>query len=346
MHINTKILKEIKFDLRYDYSINISTNLWKLFCNPLTGFFGNVSFCEFKKRQKVAESIIRSILGLHGKERVVSYALAQMVELENSIQELQPWVRDHVVHAINTFILGVYILKMVEFPVLSDTRFNYPFIWKLCGPTHDLGYPIEIGHNIKSKFGNKINEILNDLDSISSRINFEVHPENLNFLSEEEDSNELIQQRLKEWGINIDIKVYYTWLEENNFTDHGVISALTQMKIIDAIYYKKNPKREKKDVILSNHNWNQENFDLDIVSSSAALFIHNISLKYKGFSNKVIFNQAPIAFLLFLCDTLQEWDRYSEKQQIYSGNEFDIVCEDRKISVKVPKFLEKKSLIL
>jgi len=81
-------------------------------------------------------------LNVHGKEDIVQF-LGNLASIEPNIQELQPWVRDHVVHAINTFLIGVYILEKANFPPFRGARFDYPFMWKLCGPTHDLGYPID-----------------------------------------------------------------------------------------------------------------------------------------------------------------------------------------------------------
>jgi len=52
------------------------------------------------------------------------------------------------------------------------------------------------------------------------------------------------------------------------------------------MYYKVNPKRMNKDINKNNLNFNQKNFDLDIVSASTALFVHNIDLNFSGFQIK------------------------------------------------------------
>lgn len=108
------------------------------------------------------------------------------------------------------------------------------------------------------------------------------------------------------------------------------------------MYYKVNSSRKNEDIKRSGLNYNQKNFDLDIVSASAALFIHNIDLNYYGFSNKIYFELSPLAFLLFLCDTFQEWDRYSESKPVYSGEHFDLICNRNEISLFVPEELEDK----
>jgi hypothetical protein len=349
MHINQKIMEEIHDTLPRKYSIyNINPDDWELFKKPLIMNNGKIDRAAFEKRQKKSIDIIKKILAFHGKGDIVD-VLKNLASIEPKIQELQPWVRDHVVHAINTFILGAYILKKVEFPRIEGARFGYPFMWKLCGPTHDLGYPIEIAHNIKSAFVDNMNNILNDLHSPSPRVEPELFPQNFDKLCEEPDANEIIQKRLTDWELGIDVEDFYGWLKKKNRTDHGVVSALAQLKVMDALYYHVNPNREYRDINLNGLNFNQQNFDVDIVNACSALFIHNIDLDYDGFSDKISFDIAPLAFLLFLCDTFQEYDRYSEKiaekeeeESVYSGDDFNIVCTHNSISLSVPKNLERK----
>jgi hypothetical protein len=161
-------------------------------------------------------------------------------------------------------------------------------------------------------------------------------------LCNERSASESIQARLKEWSIGIDVEDYFGWLRAKNRTDHGVISALAEMKIIDALYKRRNPSRKTEDIIFENLNFNELNFTQDITSACSAIFLHNIDPTYKGFSEKVNFKVAPLAFLLILCDTFQEWDRQSENRRVFSGEDFDIRCSAKSISLFVPKVLEKK----
>lgn len=342
MHIGEKILEGIQHTLGNRYSIYINQNDWELFKKPLLiEENGRINRPTFEARQEKSIHITKRILDIHGKADIVKY-LGHLAILEPKIQELQPWARDHVVHAVNTFILGVYILEKVTFPPFKGARFDYPFMWKLCGPTHDLGYPIEIAHNIKVPFTNEMNRFLEGMNSPSPRVEPELFLHKLDRLCENGDANEIIQKRLTEWALGIDVEDYYNWLKKGKKTDHGVVSALAQLKIIDASYYKENPHKEYKDINRHGLNFNQKNFDLDIVSASSALFIHNIDLNYYGFSNKISFDIAPLAFLLFLSDTFQEWDRYSQNRPVYSGNDFDISCTHNSISLSVPEELDQK----
>lgn len=341
MHIVKKILSEIEQPLQNRFSVYIDKNDWKLFTEPLTDNTGNIDINRFLKRQKKSIKIIKQILGYHGKEEIVGY-LAELASIEPKIQELQPWVRDHVVHAINTFILGAYILEKVKMPGTHDLRFGYPFAWKLCGPTHDLGYPLEMARNIQNPFVKKMNRFLVNLNSPSPKIAVGIYPQNLNKLCNDIDSNDLIQDRITEWALGINVNDYYDWLNQKNITDHGVISAHAQIKVLDAMYQKVNPNRKSREIYKNGLNFNQKNFSQDIITASSALFIHNIDLKYYGFSNKINFELSPLAFLLFLCDSFQEWDRYSKNREVFSGNDFDIKCFNCSIELSVPDEIGNK----
>lgn len=343
MHVGLKIIGAIRSSLDNIYSINISEDEWEIFTQPLENEDDEVvNRHAFITRQEISINILNRILSIHEKEEIVRF-IARLALIEPNIQEILPWVRDHVVHAINTFITGAYILENVTFPPLRRTRFGYPFMWKLCGPTHDLGYPIEIGHNINSTFLGEMNRILHDLGSLSPAISQEIYPYNLDVLSDQRNASTIIQNRLNDWCLGIEINNYFDWLRLKNISDHGIISALSQMKVFDAIYKKYNPNREYINInSISGHNYNQENFDSDLVSSCSALFIHNIDSSYTGFPNKISFDMAPIAFLLYLCDNFQEWDRYSEKREIFSGDQFDIICTQNSIALLVPEKLEDK----
>lgn len=342
MHIIKKILDQIGHVLKDQYNVYINPDDLQLFQTPLTNKKGEIDQKKFDKRQKKSIRIINEILKYHGKSDIVKF-LAELASIEPKIQELQPWVRDHIVHAINTFILGVYILEKVNFPRHINARYGYTFMWKLSGPTHDLGYPIEIARNIQNKFIDKMNEIIKRINVSSPLVKQQAYPENLDELCNNRSASDLIQKRLTEWALGIDISDYYDWLKRKNKIDHGVISALAQLKVLDALYQRSNPKRKKTNVIKDNFNFNENNFILDIVSASASLFIHNIDLNYYGFTNKINFELAPLAFLLFLCDTFQEWDRYSENRTVYSGEDFDINCTNNSISLFVPQELENKT---
>jgi hypothetical protein len=334
-HINEKILGFIIGPLKdkNKYGIEIDET-------TLNSFIQSKNVNEtYGQQQNNSLGIIKKILMKHGKYDIYEY-LARLAEIEPNLQKFQSGSRDHIVHSINTFFLGVYILEHINVG-------EHSLSWKLCGPTHDLGYPVEIANNMfLVEYFAKTNGIIDELNPqlytrISPKMLKGCYPEGLNLLNNNKDSNILIQNRLNEWGLNFDIPKYYSWLENENIVDHGVIGALTELLIIDAIYQKHNPFRKTEDIIDEHNrlNYNQRIFDEDIIDSVSAIFIHNIKPKFRDM-NKINYKKAPVAFLLFLCDTFQEWDRYSTngnpKLDTLSGERFDIDCKKTSIDLATP----------
>lgn len=147
-HINKKIIEEIQDVLKGEYKISIDDD-WHLFKTPLIkDDDGKINIAAFSERKEKSNDIIEKLLDRHDKIDMLMF-LKKLAIIELEIQEFQPRIRDHVLHAFNTFILGVYIMKNVKFPSREGAYFDYPFMWKLCAPTHDIGYPIEFAHNIE-----------------------------------------------------------------------------------------------------------------------------------------------------------------------------------------------------
>ena len=69
------------------------------------------------KSRKQAFEIIRQVMQPHGKEGLLPY-VTSLAEIERKIRELQPYLRDHVVHAVLSFILGIYIEKKFLFFII------------------------------------------------------------------------------------------------------------------------------------------------------------------------------------------------------------------------------------
>jgi hypothetical protein len=121
-----------------------------------------------------------------------------------------------------------------------------------------------------------------------------------------------------------------------------VISALTQLKIIDALYQQKNPSRRHGIFQVDGADFNEDIFEQDIVTACSSIFIHNIDPFFPGFSDQIDFQRSPLPFILVFCDIFQEWDRYAEHRPVYSGHLFSIECVTASISAKVPSKIEKQ----
>ena len=105
-----------------------------------------------------------------------------------------------------------------------------------------------------------------------------------------------------------------------------MLSALTIIFLIDRMYHKNNPRRKYG----TGTGWDETYFDNDIIPACSAIYLHNMK-KPELFSPKKINPcDAPVAFLLKLCDSLQEWDRpKNEFDRGFRSTEFNIEIETK-----------------
>jgi len=273
------------------------------------------------KRKEKAFEIIRRIMLPHGKEGLLSYMI-RLAKIEYKIKELQPELRDHVIHAVLTFILGIY-LKEKLFRPLKRIPIN-TFQWEIASLFHDVAYPFEIAENVGRSFVNGFKDITEDIGISSPDIRYKGIITGLERLTDGINGIDLIQEQLEKWDLKIDAKEEY---ERNNSTGkicHGIISSLAILNIIDLLYKKFNPQRNRKLNRVNNIDWDQRHFENDIVPACSAIFVHN--LPSSSFDKtRISFKKAPLAFLLKISDSLQEWERPSFKNKKgYSPSQFDM----------------------
>lgn len=279
----------------------------------------------------------------HDKEKLRE-SVVELARVEQRIRELEPWVRDHVVHALLSFILGIYLNQKFLGPVFEIHVDN--FQWKLAGLFHDIGYPAQIAKDILVPFTGKINEIKREIEVPSKDIIFSVVPVGLENLTNDLNSFDLIQNRLKEWKLKIDAREEYKHMIKSGNICHGMISSLTLLHVIDLLYQKYNPEREYKNVPGTSHeiDWNQKSFDDDVISACAAIYIHN--LPKECFADaKIDPSKAPVAFLLKLSDCLQEWERPSQDNPNgFSATKFDVKIDNKQLILQadIPDIIKKK----
>jgi len=297
MNINSLLLDEIGSHL-YDYDC---------YSYEIEHFLtGGAPFLD---RQTEAVDIIERIMTAHGKKELLRH-VAELARVEHGIRELEPWVRDHVVHALLSFILGIYINEKFLRPKLPNPVND--FQWKLAGLLHDVGYPAEFAKDILKPFSAKINEIKRDLGVVAPDVHFKVVPVGLDRLTNGVNAFDLIQDRLDQWELQIDVRDEYNRMIHSGDICHGMISSLAVLYVIDLMYQKNNPKRKHKDIRALNRNisWNQTYFEKDVVASCSAIYLHNLPSRCFA-SAKIDRSKAPIAFLLKLSDCLQDWERPS-----------------------------------
>lgn len=250
--------------------------------------------------------------------------------------------RDHYIHSVNVFLLGLCIFASnaklraaVEQSVMDREDYPYSYHtkneefyyrWGLASLFHDVGYPVEIvGRQI-----NKFIDFATDVDGKEGKVNVQLSFENfdeLNRISEVipkrdftkcyfnhyEDSIyidtlrpvDLLAHKLHT-TLDIDLKAaqfalndFVNVMARHGFIDHGYYSAIIVLK-----WY---------GYLIQSAKYKPEYFFWPVLDSASAILLHNC---YKNMMMRKPFdlgalspNTHPIAYLLILCDELQEWNR-------------------------------------
>lgn len=249
--------------------------------------------------------------------------------------------RDHYIHSVHVFVLGLsfYISNKNYQKAFNETNLNkdeYPYAyftrheeflyrWGIASLFHDVGYPVEIiGKQII-----KFIQFASDIDGenqVKPKLDFE-NFESLNTIAEVIPKREFIKSYYEKYescvyvdllkpidllahklhiSLDLDLQQIKTSLNhfvevmaKNGFIDHGYYSAIIILKwygyLIQSCKYK------------------PEYFFYPILDSASAILLHNY---YRNAIMKPPFSkgplspyQHPLAFLLILCDELQEWNR-------------------------------------
>ena len=249
--------------------------------------------------------------------------------------------RDHFIHSVNVFICGLSVYAesprfrnafasaVPEDGYLFASRHpneEFFYRWGIASLFHDVGYPVEIvGHQI-----NRFVRMVADADGQEVSVKAQIRYENF---SELDHIQEVIPKRrftksyydayescsyidllspldLLAHRIHLSLgtrlgetKAYLDRftdsMAESGFIDHGFYSALIVMKWYGFLIQQSELPPEK--------------FFWSVTDSATAILLHNY---YRNVLQKPPFSlgamrpeQNPIAYLLILCDELQEWNR-------------------------------------
>lgn len=276
--------------------------------------------------------------------------------------------RDHYIHSVNVFILGLCIygqnagyreafaaacLNKAEYPYSYDTRHEEFFYrWGIASLFHDVGYPVEI-------IGKQISKFMDFAARVDSGARIRSHLafdnfEELNTIAEVIPKGDFIRSYYEKYdscvyvdllkpldllahklhlSLGVDIKEIKASLDNfagvmaaNGFIDHGYYSALIVLKwygfLIQSCRYK------------------PEYFFYPVLDSASAILLHNY---YKNVIMKPPFSKGrlepqehPTAWLLILCDELQEWNRAAygilDKKRTHAA-EASLIINDHRLDV-------------
>jgi hypothetical protein len=214
-----------------------------------------------------------------------------------------------------------------EYPFSYDTK-NEEFFyrWGLASLFHDVGYPVEIvGRQI-----NKFIDFATDVDGSDKKVNVQLSFENFDELNHISD---IIPKRdfTKCYYEHYEDSAYFDMLKPVDLMAHklhislGVdleaakyslndfVNVMARYGFIDHGYYSSIIVLKWYGFLIQSAKYKPEYFFWPVLDSASAILLHNC---YKNIMMKKPFNLGqlaptthPIAFLLILCDELQEWNR-------------------------------------
>ena len=248
--------------------------------------------------------------------------------------------RDHLVHSVNVFLTGLAVygnnqyFKSIFLSAVPEREYHYAYStnneeffyrWGLASLLHDIGYPVEISYNQINRFL-KQTQIQGEPISLTALLSlrgFEEYNQILRLLPEEDfaavfrkaypDLTDIdpykptdlmaayvhLRHKVPLNAIRDALDNQVDTMGESGFVDHGFFSALIFLR-----WY---------GVMIQRNNYKPDYFFWPVLDAASAILLHNY---YKNGLQKVPFmlgpmspKSHPIAFLLVLCDELQEWNR-------------------------------------
>ena len=298
----------------------------------------NSSTCNYTgERTGKVTSMLRLLWEVEFEKGKTFQVFKDFEELENVFFDLEKY-RGHYVHQFNVFLLGYYVVnKFAEYREAFQTFKNSSndpiFTWVLASTFHDMGYPIEkmdewferyLDMFLKVKLPYKI-----EIERLLTPVFFEY----VKYLSETHLNLGL--GRCTPFGqeTNRDWNFHNVLLMNLRKKDHGVISALL---LIHSLF--------TQEELAKKQDWFYGTFPRDIMPACHAISLHNLQEK----NLKIGYKKYPFAFLLRLCDELQDWGRskagydQSELVEFEIKNEGDIPTISSTLKVN-DSFFEQKA---
>ena len=273
---------------------------------------------------------------------------------ESLLKEFFPKYRDHYVHQFQVFLLGAIIID--ELIKCGKFKGNHDHIcdgWLLAASYHDFSYPIQkyddyISYFFKETIG--IDEPLGLLELKSNYMEYKFSS-NIEFIissiSTCFDKNEFKGEVGTEKLNKIREFFYYKIVKNKN---HGLLSALGLLKKLET-------QKSLEDILLP-------------ASTAIALHddevwqpLHGLTTEdsrdndewVKNVRNiapikEISFEDHPLAFLLILCDNIQDWGRHCEDEEFEKQLEAanirlkEVVMTDSKLIIRLYVNIGRQSL--
>ena len=314
-----------------------------------------------------------------------------MKDYEDNTGKLIEKQRDHFIHSVNVFVLGLaiysqngkyqeifeeYIEKSPyeKYYRIGDevSREEFLYRWGIAALFHDIGYPVEIIGNQLAKFINDGTQSISTKYNVNTAVNFKNfnelntivkidpkfpeiyrrdYPET-NFIDLYKPTDIMAHQIFTDLYVEEDVKAFehyeelrghliklmshldnfVDYMAEHEFIDHGFFSAIFVLNSYAALMQKYYIEQKKEKYAY---------FFYPVVNSATSILLHNY---YRGTLQNEEFGlgqlnpkKNPLAFLLILCDELQEWNRRPigvKDMKKNHVNEISIDITNKKLNVE------------
>lgn len=288
-----------------------------------------------------------------------------MKKYEENTGDLIDKQRDHFIHSVNVFLLGLSIYsqnekyqkyfkdyvrnspyeKYYRFKNNEVTNEEFLYRWGIASLFHDIGYPVEIiGKQMKNFINNSVKSI-DDSYNVNPGIDFKDFNEFNSIVKQKSDFADKFRESYTHAKfLNMfkptDImacKIYEDFkdeLELKSITRNldNFVNTMGEQGFIDHGFFSSILVLNSYGYLIQNYEKKYSFFFYPIVDSATAILLHNY---YRNTLQAEPFNlgrlspaKSPISFLLILCDELQEWNRRPWGLQDRLKNHVDDVITD------------------
>lgn len=270
-----------------------------------------------------ASNVYSYYMGMYRLSDQIGGPLTDLIDVmhnyEVNASSLTDKHRDHYIHSVNVFILGIQMYEcnssirkafhdtygLGTFDTLDQC---FLFIWGNAALFHDIGYPIEIASAQAKRFLRTVSSVCGF--GKQTRVGLQIDPlaDIISFNNYAWDGeNNLISILTQGVQGNIEgphdkisrlVSGYPQKMFDERYIDHGFFSAIIMLRS-----YAQSMQASGK---------TRDRFDHEVVVAASAILMHNLypyNLANDDDFGPLKLGEHPAGFLLMLCDTLQEWNR-------------------------------------
>lgn len=252
-------------------------------------------------REQRSDNDIPSTFGV---DELMTY-FSDYTSFESVLYGSTKYYRDHVLHVVRVWLLGIFILtqgKYIELIRVGDNEkvdnVEKFAIWTIIALTHDLGYPLEKSSQIIAVTRNMMKHFVSN-PVINMDFKFTGVQDTMNDFIIKLMSSKMTRFEEGKYHNHIQSKYYFKFLKSLEDNKHGVLSAIVIYKMLE--YFLESDFNLSEDYVFEEEDKRQFYVRRDILRAISSHTCESI------YQNDIL----NFSFLLILCDECQEWGRRS-----------------------------------